>query len=236
MHGYTLQGFMDAVVGAPNPNKAVRMAAVMWVIWSERNDRIWRDLSRGGDQLKNQITNLQIKWQRTFKSMVPGGQVRVNPVNWEPPKRNWLKCNVDATVLASGVAFGAAVRDHNGVFVATKNGRLNCDCDPFTAEATVVKESLQWLRSLGRNDLIIEIDCLNFCKAFNSSSFLYSYVDLIVKQCNSVASDIGNVFVRHVKRSANQVAHVLAWATDFTSGSSSWTEVPPFCISAMLIH
>ncbi|XP_031101846.1 uncharacterized protein LOC116005747 [Ipomoea triloba] len=50
-------------------------------------------------------------------------------------------------------------------------------------------------------------------------------------RCRSLANDIGNVLVRHVKRSVNHVAHVLARATVSQSVLGVWEFSPPDCIS-----
>ncbi|XP_019186548.1 PREDICTED: uncharacterized protein LOC109181252 [Ipomoea nil] len=130
---------------------------------------------------------------------------------WSPPPVNFLKCNVDATIFADGAGFGAVVRDEEGRFVAACSARLNCQDDPFMAETMAVKEALKWLKTNRFNNVILETDCLNFCSAFNSY--------------------IGNLRVRHVNRSANHIAHVLARASDSLSALGSWFTVTPACIS-----
>ncbi|XP_019184391.1 PREDICTED: uncharacterized protein LOC109179342 [Ipomoea nil] len=198
MQDRNLQEFMGDAVGASNMALSIRMAAIFWVIWTERNNRIWRDKSTSNEILHRQVECLRASWKETFKPATLRGQATGSPVIWEPPAQGWLKCNVDAAVLADGVGFGAVVRNHEGRFVAAMNGRLSCDREPFMAEATAVKESLTWLHNFGRGFMVIETNCLNFCKAFNSSSLNFSYVNLIVKQCVLIANGIGNVSVHYV--------------------------------------
>ncbi|XP_019155730.1 PREDICTED: uncharacterized protein LOC109152486 [Ipomoea nil] len=145
-----------------------------------------------------------------------------------------FKCNVDAAIFGDGAGFGAVVRDHEGRFVAAKNGRLGSERDPFVAEALAVMAALTWLKEQSLNNIFLESDCLNLCTAFNSVTVDFSYVGLIVKQCQSIAKDIGTVNVSHVKRSANRVAHELARAAGSISGPEVWSSVPPACIFDLL--
>ncbi|XP_019199894.1 PREDICTED: uncharacterized protein LOC109193508 [Ipomoea nil] len=147
-----------------------------------------------------------------------------------------MKCNVDAALFTDGAGFGAVVRSHEGRFIAAKGGRLGCIQDPLLAEAYAVEQALDWIRSFNFNNVIVEIDCLMFSSTFNSRHSDFSYVGSIVKQCIQIASDIGNVQVRHVKRSVNHVAHVLARATGSSSVLGSWSSHPPSCIAALISY
>ncbi|XP_019150521.1 PREDICTED: uncharacterized protein LOC109147315 [Ipomoea nil] len=124
--------------------------------------------------------------------------------DWEPPPQNVLKCNVDAAVFADGASYGAVVRDQSCNFVAARSGSVACNQDPLLAESLAAKEALTLLAGL------------------------------VVKQCVSIARGIGDVKVLHVKRTANQVAHVLARVTDSSFVSKSWDIIPPDCIVGLL--
>ncbi|XP_019197065.1 PREDICTED: uncharacterized protein LOC109190916 [Ipomoea nil] len=181
----SLHTFIAAVLADLRKEKAVRMAAIFWMLWTTRNDRVWRNKVWAVQVMHNQISMLISTWNETYKRENTRVQLRDDGANWEPPALHWLKCNVDATLSSVGV-FGAAIRNHEGRFVAARND--------------------------------------------------FSYVGLGVKQCIQIARGIGDVVVRHVRRSANRVAHVLARATDSSSGSVSWSDVPPDCISSMLAY
>ncbi|XP_019198431.1 PREDICTED: uncharacterized protein LOC109192314 [Ipomoea nil] len=144
---------------------------------------------------------------------------------WNPPPRGSLKCNVDAATFSCGAGFGAVLRDHTGRFVAAKSSHVEGIHDPFTAETIAVKEALTWLKGLHCSSIIIESDCLNFCTAFNSAYSDYSYVGLLIKQCLSIANDIGEVIVCHVKGSTNRVTHELARATGSVFALREWVVI-----------
>ncbi|XP_031098368.1 uncharacterized protein LOC116002379 [Ipomoea triloba] len=160
------------------------------------------------------------------------GTPTVVRAQWSPPSMGRLKCNIDAAVFGNRAGFGAVVRDHDGAFVAAVGGELECGPNPYLAKAMAVREALSWLKGRGLLNVDLESDCLNLCIAYNSSSLDLSYVGLVIKQCHLIANDMGTVSVRHIGRSANQIAHALARATGSSSVPISWVISPPACISA----
>ncbi|XP_019182510.1 PREDICTED: uncharacterized protein LOC109177579 [Ipomoea nil] len=182
----------------------------------------------------DQMRRMQVAWKEAYAGPDGSNGSTRPPVEWIPPPRNTIKCNVDAAVSGNGASFGIVVRDHDGRFVAAKCGRLVGEEDPYMAEVLGAKEALAWLKMQHHSNIILESDCLNFCNAFNSCISDHSCVGLVVKQCLSIAKDIGNVSVSHVKRSANRVARELARATVSMSVSGVWTGIPPSCIASLL--
>ncbi|XP_019198266.1 PREDICTED: uncharacterized protein LOC109192125 [Ipomoea nil] len=234
LQGQSIPVFMHNILESGNTDQAMRLAAIFWAVWTACNDKVWRNMACNIDAMQIQVMTLQQVWKNAFMKYRQGESTRIPTVNWNAPPANHVKCNVDAAIFMDGVGYGAVLRGCDGRFVAARAGRIECDKDPLMAEAIAVKEALTWLKDLGQNNLIIESDCLNFCTAFNSRLVDFSYVGTVAKQCHLIARDIGNVSVRHIKRSANRVAHVLARATGSSAVSGSWSLTPPACISNVL--
>nr|GMD17523.1 uncharacterized protein LOC109173080 [Ipomoea batatas] len=217
----------------PPDSKQIFMAATFWTIWNVRNDRVWRDGRWTVDGVCRQVQGLFDNWREAFR--LPNAMIPNNiSSNWFHPPPGVFKCNIDAAIFESDAGFGAVVRDHLGLFVAAKSDRLVHVRDPLVAETLAAKEALSWLKDLGHSNVILQSDCLNFCLAFNSRFNDLSYICSIVKQCRIIARDIENVSVRHIKRSANYVAHALARATCSSSVQGSWSLLPPDCIARLL--
>ncbi|XP_019150316.1 PREDICTED: uncharacterized protein LOC109147128 [Ipomoea nil] len=180
LQGRNFFEFLSTVIGNATVDVVMHAAAVLWIVWSTRNDVVWK------------------------------------------------------AVFGAGASFGIVVRDHGRRFIAAKSGWLNDVDDPYMAEAIGVREALTWLKAQDHSVIILESDCLNFCTAFNSVISDFSYVGLVVKQCVSIARDMGSVKVSHVKRSANRVAHALARVTVSLSDSGVWYGIPPICIENVL--
>ncbi|XP_031127606.1 uncharacterized protein LOC116029699 [Ipomoea triloba] len=216
-------------------NKAVHAAAILWIIWCTRNDVVWNEGSWSIIGMRRQVAGLREVWHTAYSQSAFVHATIPSPYNWSPPTENLIKCNVDAAVNDNGASYGVVIQDHNGKYVDACDGRLGLVRDPLLAETMAAKEALSWLKASGYSNLIFETDCLTFCNSFHSNSSDLSYVGVLVKQCCDIARDIENVYVHHVRRSANHVAHVLARAAGSLSGSRSWGSVPPACISHLRI-
>ncbi|XP_031127667.1 uncharacterized protein LOC116029767 [Ipomoea triloba] len=237
LQGRSFVHFVEAVLHATDGTQVLLMAARFWTTWKARNDKIWNGRLWSVDSLKRQVDALVAAWKQYYHTPSVGLQRSTQSLDfWMPPPSGKYKCNVDAALFATGVAFGAVVRDSNGKFVAACGGSLLCVSDPFVAEAMAIKEALTWIKDRGMTHVILETDCLNFCNSFNSILLDLSYVGLIIKQCKLIARDIGDIVVHHVRRSANQVAHVLARAAGSFPVLSVWDSYPPDCISSLVAY
>ncbi|XP_031111871.1 uncharacterized protein LOC116015844 [Ipomoea triloba] len=220
LHGLSFVDFVESTLRDTDVELGVLMAVKFWVLWKVRNDAVWNSKQWQLADMRRYMGSLLSAWQEAWPTISSTGQAQlVRNNDWKPPPLGFLKCNVDAAIHSAGATFGAVLRNHEGLFVAALSGQLHCSQDPYLAEALAVKEALSWIKSRPKRRFFkerrfyMESDCLNFCSSFNSVRQDFSIVGLVTKQCRSIACDIGNVLVRHVNRSANQVAHMLARAT-----------------------
>ncbi|XP_031101786.1 uncharacterized protein LOC116005685 [Ipomoea triloba] len=228
-HSDCLAVLLNTALCSPSVKDSVHTAAKLWLIWNTRNDAIWKGKLLRIDDLLRQVESFCDLWFSVYSRDVVVTFAAPGASSWSPPPIHRLKCNVDAALFEDGVGFGLIVRSHTGAFVSTHNAPLGCGRDPYLAEAMAVKEALSWMKINGYSDFILESDSLNFYSNYNSNLVDLSYVGLLVKQCRCIANDIGNVFVHRVRRSANQVAHVLARATGSSSVLGSWTSTGLYC-------
>lgn len=157
LQGESLCAFMDTTLCLPNDDRAIHMAAVFWVLWSARNDKVWKDGNWTLEGLRMQVQSLLLCYNTAYGSHAPV-VANVIPMSLFPPPHGTLKCNLDAAIFDDGAGYGAIIWDHQGLFVAAKSARLGCDRDPLLAEALAVKET----------SIIVESNCLNFCYALKS--------------------------------------------------------------------
>ncbi|XP_031099742.1 uncharacterized protein LOC116003943 [Ipomoea triloba] len=236
LHNDSLVLLLNGALCSPSVKGAIHVAAKLWLLWNARNDVVWKGKLLRITDLLSQAAWLSDLWFSTYTRGVADTDVAPTAASWTPSPPHRLKCNVDAAVFEDSAGFGLVVKDHARVFVSAYNARLGCGRDLYLVEAMVVREALSWLMSNGYTDFILEPDSLNFCSSFNSCLLDLSYVGLLVEQCHCIANDIGNVFVHHVRRSVNRVAHVLAWAIGSSSVLGSWVSVPPTCIAHLVSY
>ncbi|XP_019173010.1 PREDICTED: uncharacterized protein LOC109168441 [Ipomoea nil] len=195
LQGHCLASFMDSILGGSVVERSVHLAAVFWTLWQARNDVVWRCSSLSMENLKVQVVQSQTLWKNALSGLSSLANRQNSVIHWSPPPHNVLKCNVDAAIFADGASYGVVVRDHFGSFVAARSGWITCTREPLIAEVLAAYESLKWLSGMQHNRIILDSDCLPFCNSFNSRTIDYSYEGLIVKQCLSIARDIGDVKV-----------------------------------------
>ncbi|XP_019176866.1 PREDICTED: uncharacterized protein LOC109172171 [Ipomoea nil] len=218
------------------PNYALNAVAGLWVIWLARNEMVWNGNAWPLSKLLKDINELVKLWTDTYVNSdshrSPRPSCSTHILHRQP--RSILRCNVDAALKGEDVGYGAVICAHTGQFVAARSGKLSCAPIPYLAETMAVKEALSWLKSRSIREVIIETDCQAFCISYNSGLLDLSYVGLVVKQCQSIARDVGNVQVRHVRKSGNHVAHALARATVSLSVLGVWDDHPPSCIAHLI--
>nr|GLL29845.1 uncharacterized protein LOC109152486 [Ipomoea trifida] len=160
-----------------------------------------KDIASFPSTVRRQVEVVSSLWSDTYSKTSTSTVIDTNSGSWILLPINKLKCNVDAAIFDDWAGFGAVVQNHEGKFVPAYGARLECGRDPFLAESMAVKEALAWLKARGFNNLLLESNCLSFCYSFNATSLDLSCVGLIVMQCRSISSDIGNVSVHYVMRS-----------------------------------
>ncbi|KAM6549739.1 hypothetical protein CsatB_021415 [Cannabis sativa] len=98
-------------------------------------------------------------------------------------------------------------------FSKSKIGKVS----PEVAEVIGVKEALSWIKQKDLSDVEIETDSLVVVQAINGSVQMPSQFGLLIQDCQSLISELNNVFVFFVKRSANRAAHCIARRSCFMS-------------------
>lgn len=89
---------------------------------------------------------------------------------------------------------------------------------PEIAEIIGIKEALSWIEGHQWQNVIIETDSLACVQAINSEFHIPSRFGLLVHDCRGLLSNMCNVILEFVKRSANRSAHSLARSSCFSSG------------------
>uniref|UniRef100_A0A803PEZ1 RNase H type-1 domain-containing protein n=1 Tax=Cannabis sativa TaxID=3483 RepID=A0A803PEZ1_CANSA len=132
--------------------------------------------------------------------------------HWIAPELNWVKVNVDGATFASTQSYGVGgiARGSDGrlieAFCLHKDGCVQ----PSLVEAIGVKEALSWIKEKGWQRIILETDSLVVVQALESNVEMQSIFGSVIIDCINLLNSLVNVYVRFVKRSANNTAHCLA--------------------------
>ena len=93
---------------------------------------------------------------------------------------------------------------------------------PSVAQALSFREALNWLKEVGRSLVLLESDALLVINVIKHCKVDNACFGLIIVDCFSLLKEIPNYSVSFVRRSANQVAHVLGRTSVSMFGLGVW--------------
>ncbi|CAN1136231.1 Putative ribonuclease H protein At1g65750 [Linum perenne] len=137
-----------------------KWVTVMWAIWKERNQRVWNRQSTsasvvvsGGLETLHEWQAVWLKSKRAI-NIVPRQVIRCG--QWHPPKPNFLKCNVDASIRENELRWGSGMvlRSEDGSFVSGRTGWSDGVPEIREAEALSLLDALNWVENNKYNQVI----------------------------------------------------------------------------------
>ncbi|XP_020703924.1 uncharacterized protein LOC110115130 [Dendrobium catenatum] len=205
---------------------------IVYLSWKNRNE-----VKHGKDALPSSVVasdalSLAITKASPHLSNWGTNLLRESRESWCPPPKDWMKINVDASLLRSNCAgIGGIFRDHKGRFIlAFGKNRVHWDITKLELEAVFsIREYIRsWM--LEYKGVIIESDNLNIIK-FIQDSFKNNkwIVDSWPSEELLFFNDFHKVVFQHVHRRCNKEAieEVLnggAWYVGgFFIGLDKWT-------------
>ena len=142
-------------------------------------------------------------------------------MKWFRSPDGWLKCNVDVEVFQACGIIGSCdvLHDYHGSFVAARSNVQHSNMlTPFVAKALSFREALSWLKEVGMSSVLLESNAFVVVNAIKHCKVDDTCFGLISADCISLLKEIQNCSVSFVRKSTNQVAHVLYRASVSMSG------------------
>jgi len=115
-----------------------------WLIWSARNDKVWRDKENDPPQVvahgSKYLAEIEACHRQFAPSMAPRSQ---QPERWTPPPPGTLKLNVDGALFSQSprAGVGAIVRDETGALVRYMTNKFTSCRNPLVVETARIKGS-----------------------------------------------------------------------------------------------
>lgn len=141
-------------------------------------------------------------------------------VGWTPSEADPIKINVDGAVFGEeGVGLGLVVRDHESQVIHAACQQLLCSWDVSVVEAKAIVLGLKMGIQCYARSIIVENDCLQVVNLINKKKWNGSYLVMINREIDKLASYFDVVRFVHVFREANVVAHIMAhlYPLDFST-------------------
>jgi ribonuclease HI len=222
-----------------NEDKATAglFAVMVWVLWSNRNSKVWDDMSEHGCTLGYKSKHLWDEWAavQQLQQATPTHIQQQQHIRWEKPMFGWYKCNVDAAFHKNlnKTSTGWCLHDHIGRFVMAETTWIDGSCSIVEGESIALLEALKVMGQRGYSHVIFETDSKNVVDAIYHFRGGVSEFSSFVSNINSLLSCNQNFMVKFVKRQANMVAHTLARAAISWSRRCTF-ETLPLCITPLL--
>ena len=131
------------------------------------------------------------------------------------PSNEWLKLNVDAAIFSElrSIGIGCVLRNSIGEFISAMVVPIPLNLAPKEAEIMGVREALSWLKQMQMTKVLVEMDSHVVFNALNRTSPASFPFAMLVKDCQNLVNSMSNIIFTFAKRSANNVAHIVARAT-----------------------
>lgn len=206
------------------------VAMICYGLWTARNELLFKDNPRcHGD-----IIGAAISCYTAFKEArsAIGEEGERARESWSPPCRGVVKANCDAGFLGDGVVgFGVVFRDEGGDVLGAAVKQEKGHWTPDVAEAKAVLFAMKVALGMGFEHLEVESDCLRVVRHLQKSCFSNSSFSLVIRDILDIGSLFSSVIWSHVRRSGNNVAHILAKLCPIELGERIWFDCGPECIA-----
>jgi hypothetical protein len=214
-------------------------AVLVWVLWQNRNDKVWTDTMTQSRNLGIKARHLWTEWNavQQIQHVARQNEQHQAATTWQKPPQDWYKCNVDAGFHRdiNKTSTSWCVRDSLGRFVMAGTTWLEGSCSIIEGEAMALQEALQAMQVRGLSHVLFETDSKSLVDALHHLRGGTSEFSLLVHHINNLLLSNPNFSVKFIKRQANMVAHTLARAAISWSSRCSF-ETVPLCISTLLIN
>ncbi|CAN1751886.1 hypothetical protein LINPERHAP1_LOCUS4492 [Linum perenne] len=137
---------------------------ILWGLWGERNQLVWRHESRTAHLIVEGALTILDEWKmaRAVGEHQPVSDA-ARPATcrrWHPPQQGTLKCNVDAAFQESEGqwGWGIAIRNHPGSLLSHRTGWMRGVPEVREGEALTLLDALIWVQAVGVERAVFETD------------------------------------------------------------------------------
>jgi hypothetical protein len=157
--------------------------------------------------------------QHRFKTKPSSRRESTKPSRWTPPPQGEILVNVDAALFSDRrrMAMGAVFRDHTGACLTAASEPLQGFTSPELAEALALRRAVSIAIDKGYGRVIFASDCLSLIQRVNSLGQDRSPVGSVVMDIKMLVGRFESAIFKHVYRSLNKAAHILAKTCDVST-------------------
>jgi hypothetical protein len=200
--------------------EATILAVGFWHLWEARNDA--RNNRAHPDPKQVSVKSLayvDMIIQNCYTTKPSSRRETSQAPRWSPPPSGFILVNSDAALFEDRqrMAMGAVIRDSAGGCLAAASLPLQGFTTPEIAEALALRGAVAIARDKGFDKAIFASDCLSLIQCLHSLNQDRSQVGILVKDIRSMVAGFSTAIFRHVHRSVNEAAHILARSCNLAS-------------------
>jgi ribonuclease HI len=238
-HAADVQTVIHAICTHEDKEIAGRFAMAVWVMWNNRNNKVWNDVAEPGRGLGIKAKLLWEDWKLAQHQQHDRHQImqQQHTITWQKPIQGWYKCNVDAAFHKQlhKTSTGWCLRDHMGRFIRAETTWMEGNCTIIEGEAIALIKALHAMEQQGVSHVIFESDSKSVVDAIHHLRGGTYEFSILISHINNLLYRNPNFVVKFIKRQSNMVAHSLARAAISWSCCRTF-ETLPLCIANLLIN
>lgn len=217
----------------------IKIAEILYCIWFVRNKKVWEGLvipaSVAMEISVRQVKDWQAAMERKMQS-TSAQHTEVKTTSWSPPSQGCSKLNVDAFLANGGTGFtiGMLIRNDQGQFVRGKSICFQESVSVLEAEARGIQLAIEWIEEMGLQHIDIENDSEMVVKAVKNGDYYYSEIGHVLDFCSSNIRSRQDLSIYHVKRQANNAAHLMARVPCLPTCSNVFVSHPRMLLEKLL--
>ncbi|MBA0680160.1 hypothetical protein Goari_011873 [Gossypium aridum] len=148
---------------------------------------------------------------------------------WKPPQTPWVKLNFDATYKAqlNKSCSGFIIRNEKGEVMGSGITLHSNILDVGLAEAVACYQGLLFAKEMGFVNVEVEGDAQIVIEKIIQGEDGRADLDSVIADIKAFKSSFHHISFKHVRREANQVAHIIAKEGHSRSENTFWIEDIP---------
>ncbi|GLT57288.1 hypothetical protein SLA2020_302710 [Shorea laevis] len=207
---------MNCTKATPSPSIPVQWGTlfsfVIWIIWLQRNEKIYRPQSYDPNRAKSLIKERAMEFTSTFPySTTVNRSLVCNNIKWDKPPDGYFKLNTDGSSLRTSraTACGGLIKDSLGRWVVGFARNVGITF-ALGVEFWGVQDGLIIARDWDIQNIIMEMDSLIVFKLLSNYDSINHPFHTMILECRELMAQIPHVRLQHIFREANQCADNLA--------------------------
>ncbi|CAL1396675.1 unnamed protein product [Linum trigynum] len=219
--------WVKRVMDLGDEDKLEKWSVLMWFLWKERNAQMFN-----GNNLPEDEIVMRAKYYlddyRTHQQREHTTPLNQEPEVWEQSGPGQFKINKDASFAEpEGMVLGAVIRGQGGDFLLAAAKKVVGGQSVEMGESLAAEFDMQLAKHFNVQNPCLESDCLSFIQKLSRSDEIQKEMGIICRSVHRMLKELGNGSSRHVRRTANEAAHLTAQAKPKMNETVVWLDSPP---------